>query len=147
MRRSSKGCSGSSLLEVLIALSLSAVIALGALSAQTQALRLMRTALEYRHAAWLADAAAEALRSGMPREVVRREWDRRVRLALPNGRFDIERYAEEVDVLEVTWLVDRSPKVTSCRGGLACIRIAVARQAEVRRPIGRHRSAQAEGIR
>jgi Tfp pilus assembly protein PilV len=123
------------------------MIALGALSVQTQALRLMRSALEYRHAAWIADAAAEALRSGMPRERVRREWERRARSALPNGRFDIERQAAEVDVLEVSWLVDHSPGGTACRGGLACIRIAVARQPEVRRGIGRRGTAAAGGIR
>lgn len=147
MRPFTKTCSGSSLLEVLIALSLSAIIALSALSAQTQALRLMRSALEYRHAAWIADAAAEALRSGMTRERVRREWDRRARSVLPNGRFDIERQAAEIDVLEVSWLVDRPTGGASCRGGLACIRIAVARPAEVRRGTGRYGTAAAGGIR
>jgi type II secretory pathway component PulJ len=147
VRRFAKSCAGSSLLEVLIALSLAAMIALGAVSAQTQALRLMRSALQHRHAAWIADAAAEALRSGMPHEFVRREWDRRSQLALPHGRFDIERQGADVDVLEVSWLVDRSPEGTLCRGGLACIRIAVARQAEPQRGVGRHGAAGARGIR
>jgi type II secretory pathway component PulJ len=145
VRRFAKSCAGSSLLEVLIALSLAAMIALGALSAQTQALRLMRSALEYRHAAWIADAAAEALRSGVSRELVRREWDRRSQLALPHGRFDIERQGADVEVLEVSWRVDRSPEGSGCRGGLACIRIAVARRAEPYRGIGRHGTAGARG--
>lgn len=119
---------GSSLLEVLIALSLCAMIALAAVSAQTQALRLMRSALQYRQAAWLADAAAEALRSGMPREVVRREWSGRSQATLPDGHFAIEMWTAQIDVLEVSWLVERSPDRPSCRGGLACVRIAVARQ-------------------
>jgi Tfp pilus assembly protein PilV len=124
-----KAGAGSSLLEVLIALSLCAMIALAAVSAQTRALKLMRSALEYHRAAWLADAAAEALRSGMPREAVRREWSERAQAILPNGHFDIEMQTAQIDVLEVSWLVEHSPDRLSCLGGLACIRIAVARQA------------------
>ena len=147
MKRFAKSCAGSSLLEVLIALSLAAMIALAALSAQTQALRLMRSALEYRQAAWIADAAAEALRSGMSRELVRREWDRRSQLALPRGRFDIERQGADIDVLEVSWRVDRSPEGSACRGGLACIRIAVARRVALHRDTGRRGAAGAWGTR
>jgi Tfp pilus assembly protein PilV len=141
LKRFTHACAGSSLFEVLIALSLAAMIALGALSSQTQALRLMRVALEYRRAAWIADAAAETLRSGLPRDAVRREWDRRARATLPNGRFDLDAHTGDIDLLEVSWFVDRISGEMSCRSGSACIRIAVVRQA---RPEGVEEVGRAE---
>ncbi len=122
---------GSSLLEVLVAMSLVAIVSLAALSSQTRTLAFMRVSLEYRHAARLADGAAEALRVGMPRDVVRVEWNRRARAVLRGGQFDIARHAAGIDVIEVAWRGERAlagPSAsTSCQGELACIRIAIAR--------------------
>jgi hypothetical protein len=67
MTRHLDACRGTSLPEVIMALALAAIVALGTFAAQTHAFRLLRVSLEYRHAARLADGVAEALRSGLPR--------------------------------------------------------------------------------
>lgn len=114
---------GDSLIEVMIALSLTAVTALGVIGVQSALARSERMALLRERAALIADSVAEGIRSDADRAAVVSQWRARAASMLPAGDVALYDRADGVRVAAVSWHAeDRSdpcpepqaPPLTSC---------------------------------
>ncbi|WP_345814214.1 hypothetical protein AAGS40_02530 [Paraburkholderia sp. PREW-6R] len=77
--------SGSSLLEVMLAVALMAVTALGLIAGQLWTARESRAMAMREHAAWIADSIAEALYFPSAADAAVRQWSTRAAALLPHG--------------------------------------------------------------
>jgi Tfp pilus assembly protein PilV len=131
--------SGSSLIEVMLAVALMAVTALGLIAGQLWAAREARTMAMREQAAWIADAVAEASRTPASSDAATRQWSAYAALFLPGGEAVVAENSS-VAVARVTWASVRDMPVNgdvidkpdSCGGtvapvGSSCVALAFAR--------------------
>jgi Tfp pilus assembly protein PilV len=125
--------SGDSLIEVLIALSLMAVTALGIIGAQTWLARSERTMLNVQRATLIADSIAEGIRQDADRDPVLTQWRGRAASMLPEGDVNLIERGDGLRVAVVKWRASDSPtEAAPCiepEAGvkLACVAVAFAR--------------------
>ncbi|KQR85524.1 hypothetical protein ASG35_26795 [Burkholderia sp. Leaf177] len=125
---------GDSLIEVLIALALFAVTALGIIGAQVWLARNERSTMMRQAALSIADSVAEGIRRDADRDPIVAQWRTRAAAALPEGGIDVLDRGNGVHVAVVKW---RSPASgngdePSCAepgvgAKLACVTVAFAR--------------------
>lgn len=130
---------GSSLIEVMLAVTLMAVTALGLIAGQLWTAREARAMAMREHAAWIADSVAEAMRELSAGESAVKQWSARATALLPHGETSI---GESSGVLtaRVTWAALRDmphaddviDKPESCAGadvpaGSSCVALAFAK--------------------
>ncbi|SAK72378.1 hypothetical protein AWB77_03133 [Caballeronia fortuita] len=121
---------GDSLIEVMIALTLTAVTALGIVAVQSALARGERAALIRERAALIADSVVEGVRGDADRAGIVSQWQARAASMLPSGDVAISDRADGVRVATVSWRAqDRSdPCVESQAKPLtSCIAVAFAR--------------------
>ncbi|MFP3565328.1 hypothetical protein [Paraburkholderia sp. SIMBA_030] len=131
--------SGSSLIEVMLAVALMAVTALGLIAGQLWSAREVRAMAMREHAAWIADSVAEAMRVPSAGESVVRQWSARAASLLPRGEVSVGE-SGSVSVARVTWAALRDmpgsgdiiDKPESCGGadvpaGSSCVVLAFAK--------------------
>ncbi len=125
---------GDSLIEVLIALALSAVTALGIIGAQLWLARNERALLAREMAVSIADSVVEGIRRDSDRDPVVAQWRARAEAALPDGGIDVLDRGNGVHVAVVKWRSPASGKdaEASCAepgagAKLACVAVAFAR--------------------
>jgi Tfp pilus assembly protein PilV len=95
-------CRGSSLIEVMLAVALMAVTALGLIAAQLWTAREARAMSMREHAAWIADSVAEAMWAPSTIEAATRQWSTRASVLLPHGEASVAQSAGLSAAL-VTW--------------------------------------------
>jgi Tfp pilus assembly protein PilV len=121
---------GDSLIEVMIALSLTAVTALGLVAVQSALARGERMALLRERATLIADSVAESIRSEADRTMVIAQWQARAASMLPDGDLAVLNRDDNVRVAVVSWRADEhaescpEPQAGSTK---ACIAVAFAR--------------------
>lgn len=131
--------SGSSLIEVMLAVTLMAVTALGLIAGQLWTAREARAMAMREQAAWIADSIAEAMRTPASADSAARQWNSRATALLPRGEASSGDSAG-VAVARVTWtsVRDMPPngdvidKPESCGGagvpaGTSCVALASIR--------------------
>jgi Tfp pilus assembly protein PilV len=126
MKRLCKQC-GDSLIEVMIALSLTAITALGVIAVQSALARGERTALLHERATLIADSIAEG---DADRATVLSQWQTRAAAMLPEGDIAVLDRDDGVRIALVSWRADdhaepcAEPQAGSSR---SCIAVAFAR--------------------
>lgn len=125
---------GDSLIEVLIALALSAVTALGIIDAQMWLARNERSMVMREMAVSIADSVVEGIRRDADRDSIVAQWRLRAAAALPEGGIDVLDRGNGVHIAVVKW---RSPasgngdELSCAEPGvgakLACVTVAFAR--------------------
>lgn len=131
--------SGYSLIEVMLAVALMAVTALGLIAGQLWTAREARATAMREQAAWIADSIAEAMRTPASADSATRQWNSRATALLPRG----EAFSGDsagVGVARVTWSAVRDlppngeviDKPESCGGadvpvGTSCVALAFIR--------------------
>lgn len=95
-------CGGSSLIEVMLAVALVAVSALGLIAAQVWTARETRALALRENAAWMADSLAEAMRTPSMGDAALNQWSARASLLLPHGEASIGE-SGAVAMARVTW--------------------------------------------
>ncbi|WP_244847187.1 prepilin-type N-terminal cleavage/methylation domain-containing protein [Caballeronia sp. SL2Y3] len=98
--------SGDSLIEVMIALALAAVTALGIVAVQSALARGERLALLRERATLIADSVAEGIRSDADRAAVLSQWQATASSTLPDGDVAVLDRADGVRVATVSWRAD-----------------------------------------
>ncbi|WP_248320468.1 prepilin-type cleavage/methylation domain-containing protein [Caballeronia sp. Sq4a] len=98
--------SGDSLMEVMIALALAAVTALGIVAVQSALARGERLALLRERATLIADSVAEGIRSDADRAAVLSQWQAIASSTLPDGDVAVLDRADGVRVATVSWHAD-----------------------------------------
>ncbi|CAB3781171.1 hypothetical protein LMG28614_01178 [Paraburkholderia ultramafica] len=139
LRRCAPKCRGSSLIEVMLAVALMAVTALGLIAGQLWSAREGRAMAMREHAAWIADSVAEAMYAPSTLDVATRQWSARASVLLPHGEASIGESAGVAAAL-VTWASvpdlpradDVIDKPESCGGadvpaGSSCVALAFAK--------------------
>ncbi len=130
---------GSSLIEVMLAVALMAVTALGLIAGQLWTAREARAMAMREHAAWIADSVAEAMYSPAAGESTIGQWSARAATLLPHGEASVGQ-SGGVSAARVTWAALRNmprgedliDKPESC-GGLdvpaasSCVALAFAK--------------------
>ena len=132
-------CSGSSLIEVMLAVALMAVTALGLIAGQLWMAREARAMSMREHAAWIADSVAEAMYEPSAGDAAIRQWSARATILLPRGQVSVAG-GGGVSAARVTWASMRDmrhsddviDKPESCGGvdvppGSSCVALAFAR--------------------
>jgi Tfp pilus assembly protein PilV len=132
-------CGGSSLIEVMLAVALIAVTALGLLAGQLWTAREARAMALREQAAWIADGVAEAMSLSVGGDGALERWNERAGVVLPRGGASIVG-SGAVTTARVTWasVHDRPAggevidKPESCGGvetpaGFSCVALAFAR--------------------
>lgn len=135
-RRLQPGTRGTSLIEVMLAVALMAVTALGLIAAQLWVAREARAAALREQAAWVADAVAEASRASSG-DAGLQQWKARAARLLPQGGASMTGSGGGISFARVTWsAVSNRPnagasldKPGSCGGaapppGMTCIALA-----------------------
>jgi Tfp pilus assembly protein PilV len=130
---------GSSLIEVMLAVGLMAVTALGLIAGQMWTAREARAMAMREQAAWIADSVAEAMRLPASADAATRQWNSRATALLPHGEVSSGDSAG-VAVARVTWTSIRDmpangeviDKPESCGGvdvptGISCVALAFTR--------------------
>ncbi|MFM0136112.1 type IV pilus modification PilV family protein [Caballeronia grimmiae] len=122
--------SGDSLLEVMIALSITAVTALGFVALQSVLARGERSALIRERAALIADSVVEGIRSDADRASIVSQWQARAAAMLPDADISVQDRADGVRVATVSWRAD--DRADPCpepqaRPRTSCIVVAFAR--------------------
>lgn len=130
---------GSSLIEVMLAVALMAVTALGLLAGQLWTAREARAMAMREHAAWIADSVAEAMRESSAGDAAIRQWSARATALLPHGEASVGERSG-VSTASVTWRALRDmpraddviDKPESCGGadvptGTSCVALAFAK--------------------
>ncbi|QQC62460.1 type IV pilus modification PilV family protein [Paraburkholderia ginsengisoli] len=84
-RRCVVKCCGSSLIEVMLAVALMAVTALGLIAGQLWTAREGRAMALREHASWIADSVAEAMCAPATSDTATRQWSARANVLLPQG--------------------------------------------------------------
>ncbi|MDR5737574.1 prepilin-type cleavage/methylation domain-containing protein [Caballeronia sp. LZ016] len=97
---------GDSLLEVMIALSITAITALGFIALQSALARGARSALMRERAALIADSVVEGIRSDADRASVVSQWQARAAAMLPDADVAVQDRADGVRVATVSWRAD-----------------------------------------
>ncbi|WP_341313147.1 hypothetical protein WN982_17340 [Paraburkholderia sp. IMGN_8] len=131
--------SGSSLIEVMLAVALMAVTALGLIAGQLWTAREARAMAMREHAAWIADSVAEAMCMPSAGESVVRQWSARAASLLPRGEASVGE-SGSVSTARVTWAALRDmprsgdviDKPEPCGGadvpaGSSCVALAFAK--------------------
>lgn len=124
---------GDSLIEVLIALSLMAVTALGVIGAQTWLARNERAMLNIQRATSIADSIAEGIRRDADRDPVLTQWRSLAASMLPEGDVALLERGEGLRVALVKWRAsDSGTEAAPCiepEAGAkrACVAVAFAR--------------------
>lgn len=138
-RRYAFTCDGSSLIEVLLAVALMAVTALGLIAGQLWTAREAHATALREHAAWIADSVAEAMYVPATSDAAIRQWNVRAAALLPHGQASVEA-SGGLSAARVTWVAPRHlppadniiDKPESCGGvdvpaGLSCVALAFAK--------------------
>jgi len=129
---------GASLIEVMLAVALTAVTALGLMATQLWIARETRAAALREQAAFLADAVAESSRApGGDASAALRQWSARAESLLPQGEASTSERGDGVSFARVLWSAARSLPVPDpataksdvcgdlpVAAGLACIAVA-----------------------
>ncbi|MGF6570600.1 Tfp pilus assembly protein PilV [Paraburkholderia sp. GAS333] len=136
--RASKS-TGSSLIEVMLAVALMAVTALGVIAGQLWTAREARAMAMREQAAWIADSVAEAMRTPALADSATRQWSSQATTLLPHGEASSGDSAG-VAIARVTWTSvkdmpangDVIDKPESCGGadvpaGTSCVALALIR--------------------
>jgi Tfp pilus assembly protein PilV len=124
---------GDSLIEVLIALSLTAITALGIIGAQTWLARSERAMLSAERATLIADSIAEGIRHDADRDPVLTQWRSRAASMPPDGDVTVLERGDGLRVAVVKWRAsDSGTEAAPCiepeaGAKLACITVAFAR--------------------
>ncbi|WP_408441464.1 type IV pilus modification PilV family protein [Paraburkholderia sediminicola] len=130
---------GSSLIEVMLAVTLMAVTALGMIAGQLWTAREARATAMHEHAAWIADSVVEAMREPSAGDSAIRQWRTRATALLPHGEASVVE-SGGVSAARVTWTALRDvpraddviDKPASCGGadvpaGSSCVALAFAK--------------------
>lgn len=125
LTRAERTDSGSTLVEVCVAMTLLWSLGFISAAAQTQALAMLTVAMEYRKAVWIAAGAAESLRAGDPSGHVAHEWSATAARVLGDGRVSIRSVPGHAMVIEVAWVSRRAVHAATCAQGNACVAIVV----------------------
>ncbi|NML30747.1 type IV pilus modification PilV family protein [Paraburkholderia antibiotica] len=138
-RASVSACGGNSLIEVMLAVALIAVTALGLIASQLWTAREARAMAMRENAAWIADSVAEAMSMSSSGDAALNQWSARASVLLPRGEASIGE-GGAVATARVTWasVQDRPAagevidKPESCGGvevpaGISCVALAFAR--------------------
>lgn len=139
LRRCAPKRRGSSLIEVMLAVALMAVTALGLIAGQLWTAREGHAMAMREHAAWIADSVAEAMYAPSTVDVATRQWSARASVLLPRGDASVGESAGVAAAL-VTWASvldmprgdDVIDKPESCGGadvpaGSSCVALAFAK--------------------
>lgn len=131
-------CGGSSLIEVMLAVALVAVTALGLIAGQLWTVREARAMSMREHAAWIADSVVEATYAPSAADAAIRQWSARAAVVLPHGEASV-RDNGGVSFARVTWAALRDmphsddviDKPVPCGGadlpvGSSCVALAFA---------------------
>lgn len=127
---------GSSLIEVMLAVAVMAVTALGLIAGQLWTAREARAMSMREHAAWIADSVAEAMFVPSPGDAALRQWSSKASMLLPRGEASVVG-AGGVSAARVTWAAlrnlpradDAIDKPESCGAvdapvGFSCVALA-----------------------
>jgi type IV pilus assembly protein PilV len=130
MRPAHAKSEGDSLIEVMIALSITAIAALGLVATQTWLARSERALLTSERATLIADSVAEAIQGDADRSPVISQWRTRAASMLPQGDVAVLDQADGVRVAVVSWHADE--KADACpepqaKANSACVALAFAR--------------------
>jgi Tfp pilus assembly protein PilV len=112
LRTSAWACGGSSLIEVMLAVALVAMSALGLIAAQVWTVREARSLALRENAGWMADSIAEAMRVPSMGGAALNRWSARASLLLPHGDASIGE-SGAVAVARVTWAAVQDRPVAS----------------------------------
>ena len=138
-RRRASNRRGSSLIEVMLAVALMSVTALGLIAGQVWTAREASAMAMREHAAWIADSVAEAMREPSASDSAIRQWSARATAVLPQGQASIAE-SGGLSFARVTWASlrdmsradDMIDKPESCGGadvpvGSSCVALAFAK--------------------
>nr|WP_328821942.1 hypothetical protein [Paraburkholderia haematera] len=127
------------MIEVMLAVALMAVTALGLIAGQLWTAREARAMAMREHAAWIADSVAEAMREPSAGDSSIRQWSARAALLLPHGEASVGE-SGGVSIARVTWTALRDmprtddviDKPESCGGAevptsASCVALAFAK--------------------
>ncbi|SMG43830.1 type IV pilus modification PilV family protein [Paraburkholderia susongensis] len=136
LRKRATVCAGSSLIEVMLAVALIAVTALGLIAGQLWSAREARAMTLRESAAWIADSVAEAMRGSLANAAALNQWNARAGVLLPHGEASTGE-SGAVATARVTWASVRDlpgagdviDKPESCGGveapaGTSCVALA-----------------------
>lgn len=121
--------SGDSLIEVMIAMSLATVTALGVIGAQTWLARNERALLTRERATLIADSIAEGIWLDADRAPVVMRWRARAAILLPKGDVTVLDRGDNLHVALVKWQSDADEPCAEPEASskLACVAVAFAR--------------------
>jgi Tfp pilus assembly protein PilV len=102
LRTHASVCGGSSLIEVMLAVALIAVSALGLIAAQVWTAREARAMTLRESAAWMADSVAEAMSTPSMGDAALNQWSALASVLLPHGEASIGE-SGAVATARVTW--------------------------------------------
>ena len=128
-----RGGRGDSLIEVLIAMSLTAITALGIIGAQMSLARNERSLIARELATSIADSVAEEIRHDTDRDLVVMQWRTRAAALLPDGDVDVLDHGDGLHIAVVKWRAQASSggEALCAEPGvgakLACVTVAFAR--------------------
>jgi Tfp pilus assembly protein PilV len=130
---------GESLIEVMLAVVLTAVTALGLIAAQLWMIRDARAAAAREHAALVADALVEAMHGASRSSAALAQWRTRAGYLLPQGEASVSGSGDRTSVARVTWhtlagasrsgeVIDMPPPCgdVAVPAGTACVVLAFA---------------------
>ncbi|WGS50520.1 hypothetical protein LFL96_03135 [Paraburkholderia sp. D15] len=139
MRRRDVARRGSSLIEVMLAVGVMGVTALGLIAGQLWTAREARAMSMREQAAWIADSVAEAMVNPSAGDAALRQWSSRAAALLPHGKVSVDTNGGAF-AARVTWAsVRNSPpsdniidKPESCGAvdapaGFSCVALAFAK--------------------
>jgi type IV pilus assembly protein PilV len=125
---------GDSLIEVLVALALTAITALGIIGSQMWLARNERSLLARELATSIADSVAEGIRGNADRDPVVAQWRTRAAALLLDGDIDVLDRGDGLHIAVVKWRAwgssDGSEALcteSGVGGKLACVAVAFAR--------------------
>jgi Tfp pilus assembly protein PilV len=139
-RVSSNPDNGSSLIEVMLAVALMAVTALGLIAVQLWTAREARALAMREQAVLIADSTVESMHAPSADDTLGRQWAVRAAASLPKGDVSVSDTGGAVSTARVTWTALRNlphsgdviDKPESCGGvdvpsGAACVALAFTR--------------------
>jgi Tfp pilus assembly protein PilV len=94
---------GESLIEVMLAVVLTAVTALGLIATQVWMIRDARATAMREHAMLIADALVEAMQSASQSNAALSQWRTRAASLLPQGKTSVSGAGDRTSVARVTW--------------------------------------------
>ncbi|MFC0397555.1 type IV pilus modification PilV family protein [Paraburkholderia rhizosphaerae] len=131
---------GESLIEVMLAVVLTAITALGLIAAQMWMIRDARATATREHAALIADALVEAMQRAPQSNAALSQWRARAASMLPQGDTSVNGAGDSTSVVRVTWhstansprsgeVIDMPPPCgdIAVPAGTGCVVLAFAR--------------------